>query len=249
MSREPSAMSAASAEAAASALVAELEKSFAEAMRLDAPLDARLKVIRDRVRALSTVFASAVDRMVDRLEKQAAGSAAPAAGDALPPFLLPDEAGRLVSLAELIAEGPAAISFVRGHWCPYCRLNVAGLHEIEDEIRALGARLAVIAPEKRKYAAALKTEAGASFPILSDIDNGYALSINLAIWVGAEMAELIAGAGWNVPDYNGDPSWIMPIPSVFVVRRDGIIADRRIDPDYRRRMDLAELLAAIRAAR
>lgn len=249
MSPEPPAMSAAISEADSSEIVAELEKSFGEALRMDAPLDARLKVIRDRVRALSDVFATAVDRMVDRLEKQAAGATAPAAGDEMPAFLLPDETGRLVSLAELIADGPAAICFVRGHWCPYCRLNVSGLHEIEEEARALGARIAVIAPERRKFTASLKAEAGAEFPILSDLDNGYALSLNLAIWVGAEMAALIASAGWDVPDYNGDPSWIMPIPSAFIVRRDGIIAARHIDPDYRRRMDLDDLLEAIKSAR
>jgi peroxiredoxin len=249
MTREPPVTSAARAEAEPTDIVAELERSVGEAMRMDAPLDARLKVIRDRVRALSTVFATAVDRMVERLENQAAGASAPAAGEEMPPFLLPDETGRLVSLAELIAEGPAAICFVRGHWCPYCRLNVMGLHEIEDEIRALGGRLAVIAPEKRKFTAALKSEAHAGFPILSDLDNGYALSLNLAIWVGAEMEALIAGAGWNVPDYNDSPSWMMPIPSAFIVRKDGIIAERRIDPDYRQRMDLDDLLAAVRSAR
>lgn len=249
MTTEPFHMSAAAAGAGSADLVAELEKSFAEAMRLDAPLDERLKVIRERVRSISTVFATAVDRMVERLQAQAAGDTAPQVGEPMPPFLLPDESGRLVSLAELIDEGPAAICFVRGHWCPYCRLNVAGLHDIEDEARSLGAQIAVVAPEKQKFTRLLKSEAHAGFPILSDIDNGYALSLNLAIWVGAEMEALIASAGWDVPDYNGNPSWMMPIPSAFVVKKDGTIAARHIDPDYRRRMDLDDLVAAIKSAR
>jgi peroxiredoxin len=229
-------------------LIAELERTVAEAMRLDAPIDDRLKLVRDRVRTLSDEFAVAVDRMVDRLIEQSAGANAPRAGEPMPAFLLPDDAGRFVALEELIADGPAAISFVRGHWCPYCRLNVLGLHEIEGAARDIGARIAVIAPEKRQYAARLKSESHAGFPILSDIDNGYALSLNLAIWVGAEMAAMIGAAGWNVPDYYGSDAWIMPVPAAFVVRRDGMIAARHIDPDYRRRMDLDALLAALRAA-
>lgn len=229
-------------------LVAELEKTTLEAMAFDAPLDERLKLIRDRVRALSTVFATAVDRMVERLQRQAAGETAPRPGEPMPPFVLPDESGRLISLSELLADGPAAICFVRGHWCPYCRLNVLGLREVEDEIDAMGARILVIAPETARFAAALKAEAGARFPILCDIDNGYALSLNLAIHVGEEMANLIGGAGWDVPAYTGSQSWMMPIPAAFIVREDGVIAERHIDPDYRRRMDLNDLTAAVARA-
>jgi peroxiredoxin len=230
-------------------IVAELEKTFLEANALDAALDVRLKMIRDRVRQLSTEFATAVDRMVDRLERQDAGASAPKVGEPMPPFLLPDETGRLVSLADTIRDGPAAISFVRGHWCPYCRLNAAGLHEIEDEVAALGAGMTVIAPQRRRFNEAMKSEACAKFPILSDIDNGYALSINLAIWVGEEMATLIAAAGWDVPCYQGNDAWLMPVPAVFIVRRDGIVAARHIDPDYRRRVDLHDLIAMVKAAR
>lgn len=230
-------------------LVAELEKTTLEAMALDAPLDERLGLVRDRVRALSSVFATAVDGMVERLNRQAAGDSAPAVGERLPPFVLPDERGRLVSLEQLIEKGPAAICFVRGHWCPYCRLNAAGLHEIEGTIAGLGARLAVILPETREFAAMLKTESGAAFPVLSDIDNGYALSLNLAIYVGEEMSRLIGGAGWDVPRYNGNESWMMPMPAAFIVREDGVISARHIDPDYRRRMDLNALVEAVAEAR
>ncbi len=232
-----------------SELVAKLEEAFKAAVAMDAPLNTRMKVIADEVRALSTVFAEAVDRMVGRLEGQAAGAEAPKVGEPLPAFLLPDEKGRLVALADLIADGPAAISFVRGHWCPYCRLNAVGLAEVQGDVAALGGRIAVVAPELRKYTNALKKEAHAEFPILTDMDNGYALSLNLAIWVGAEMEKLIASAGWEVPNYQGNTAWMMPIPATFVVEPDGVIAARYIDPDYRRRMEIEDLLAAFRRAR
>jgi peroxiredoxin len=232
-----------------SELVAKLEEAFETAIAMDAPLNARMKVIADRVRALSTVFADAVDRMVGRLEGQAAGEAAPKVGEVLPAFLLPDERGHLVALSEAIADGPAAISFVRGHWCPYCRLNAVGLAEVQDEVASLGGRIVVIAPERRRFTSALKKEAHAEFPILTDMDNGYALSLNLAIWVGAEMENLIASAGWEVPAYQGNAAWMMPIPATFVVGTDGVIVARYIDPDYRRRMEIEDLLAAFKQAR
>ena len=38
---------------------------------------------------------------------------------------------------------------------------------------------------------------------------------------------------------------MLPIPAVFVVGQDGIIVTRHVDPDYRRRMDLDELVRSL----
>ncbi|NWG46903.1 MAG: AhpC/TSA family protein [Alphaproteobacteria bacterium] len=230
-------------------LVARLDEAVGRAAALDAPLGARLSLIADEVRALSTEFAEAVDTLVARLEGTQAGRSAPQVGEVMPPFLLPDETGRLVSLADLLAEGPAVLAFIRGHWCPYCRISGIALAEVEDAIAAEGARLAVITPQTARHSVAQKREAGADYPILTDMDNGYALSINLVFWVSTEMSTLIDTAGWHIPEINSNPTWTLPIPATFVIGQDGIIRARYVDADYRRRMEIADLLAAVRAAR
>ena len=230
-------------------LISRLEDAFREALERDAALDLRLCIIRDAVRSLSPTFARAVDRLVARLDAAAAGANAPLPGEPMPPFLLPDETGRLVSLRDMVQDGPAAIVFHRGHWCPYCRLNAAALAEVERELAASCGRVVAITPDRRRYAARLKAESGGSFPVLTDMDNGYALSLNLAIWVGTEMQELISAAGWDLATYHGNSAWMLPIPATFVVRADGIVSARYVDPDYRRRMDIEELIAALRRAR
>ena len=40
----------------------------------------------------------------------------PAAGDALPPFELPDTAGNLVRSADLLEQGPLVLTVYRGVW-------------------------------------------------------------------------------------------------------------------------------------
>ena len=97
--------------------------------------------------------------------------------------------------------------------------------------------------------AAWKSEAKADFPILTDLDNGYALSLDLAICVGEEMRGLIGVAGWDLPAYQGNETWMLPIPATFVVGTDGIITARFVDPDYRERMAMEDLIAALRKAR
>jgi peroxiredoxin len=232
----------------ANPLVEALEKAVQHAWDLDIPLNEKLTIVADEVRSLSTVFADAVDRMVIRLKNTGAGETAPGVGDAMPPFVLPDERGRLVGLEELLVQGPVAISFNRGHWCPYCRLNVHALADLQKEMTEEGRQLVAIVPERRKFTSALKAEADAPFPVLTDMDNGYALSLNLAIWVGAEMEALIASAGWDVPAYQGNAAWMLPIPATFVVGADGLITARYLDPDYRKRVEIDTLRAALRAA-
>jgi peroxiredoxin len=226
---------------------AALEVALTQARALDAPLNDRMRVIADAVRALSADFAGAVDTFVERLQAAAAGADAPAVGEPMPPFLLPDERGRLVSLTSLLGKGPVVIAFHRGHWCPYCRLNAFALAQAAP--RFGDARIVAITPELQKHTVALKAESGAQFPILSDMDNGYALSVNLAIWVDDLMASMIDAAGWNIPSYNGAEAWILPIPATLVLGSDGVVTARDIDPDYRRRMDLDELEAAVRRSR
>jgi peroxiredoxin len=219
------------------------------AMVSNAPLNERLGVVWDAVRTFRPRSAEAVSQLVDRLKNHAAGSTAPKVGDPMPGFLLPDERGRLVSLAGLLRDGPVVISFQRGHWCPYCRVSTIGLVEVQDEIKAAGAQLVIILPERRRFATMLKGGTGARFPFLSDMDNGYALSLDLVMWVGSRMKELMAETGIDLSEYQDNESWFLPIPATFVVGSDGVIVARYVDPDYRRRMEIADLLAAVRQAR
>jgi peroxiredoxin len=224
------------------------EQSVQAAIELDAPLNERLDVIARAVRHLNADFADAVDRLVARLQEQGAGAMSPAPGDTMPPFMLPDDGGKLIGLAGILQQGPAVVTFQRGHWCPYCRLNAIGIVEAQQEIAALGGQVVVIMPERRKFAKAMKAAVGAEFPFLTDMDNGYALSLNLAIWIGAEMERLM-GVAYDLAHYHGNASWFLPIPATFIVGTDGLITDRFVDPDYRRRMDIDDLIAALRRAR
>ncbi|UVO55309.1 peroxiredoxin-like family protein [Sphingomonas sp. SUN039] len=224
-------------------LIAALDDAVVEARSRDIPLGARLRFVADRVRDLSPVYADAVDVFVGRLESVDAGTSAPQVGDVMPSFMLPDQDGRMVTLDGLLRNGPAVLVFHRGHWCPYCRLNMAGVAEIEARVAPRA--LVAISPERQQYTRMMRSDAGAGFPFLSDVGSGYALSLNLAIWVDDAMAQLIAGAGKDIPEYQGTKGWIMPIPAVFVVGTDSRIIARHVDPDYRRRMELADILSVL----
>lgn len=224
-------------------LVAALESKFQSVRNNQWSLNRRLKAIADEVRSQSPEFADAVDAFVARLKRAEAGDGAPAVGEAMPDFALPDQNGRIVRLEDIVAAGPAVLAFHRGHWCPYCRLNMVGLGEIQDQLG--DARIYAISAERQIYTRKLQAESGAKFPFLTDVDAGYALSINLAIWVDEAMSSLIASAGWDVPGYHGGQGWILPVPAVFVLDREGVVRTRHIDPDYRQRMELDAIVEAV----
>jgi peroxiredoxin len=225
----------------------------AEAFRIardsDAPINQRLETYAATLRALNPAASGITDRMVDRLKSAGAGLNAPQIGEPMPPFLLPDDTAHLVSLEELLQKGPVAVALHRGHWCPYCRINAHALAHIDAEARAAGGQIVAITPERQEFAHRHKQDAGASFRMLTDYANGYALSLNLAIWIGDEMIDYMRKGGRNLESFHGVGGWFLPIPATFVVGTDGLIKARFVDPDYRKRMDLDELVSALRNAR
>ena len=227
---------------------ATLEEAFRHCRDMDASLNERLEAFSEATRCLIPGYQEAVDRMVDRLKVHEAGLSAPKAGEMMPPFAMPDEQGRLVTLDDLLHDGPLAMTFHRGHWCPYCRINTRALAQAQARIAADGAHLAAIMPERQQFAAAFKQDGEIRYPVLSDIDNGYALSLNLAVWVGDEMQRILEAGGRDVANYQGNQTWVLPIPATFVVARDGRVTARFIDPDYRNRMTIEDLLAALKEA-
>lgn len=224
-----------------------LEESTERCRNLDAPLAERLQAFADEVRSLNAEFADTVERMVVRLRAAGAGESAPHPGEPMPEFMLPDQSGNLVSLAELVERGPVVIAFHRGHWCPYCRITADALTRIHGQLEDLGAGLVVITPEIERFNQELRAAVGARYPVLSDMDNGYALMLNLAFYVGDEKKKLMKFAGWDIPPYNANDNWTLPIPATFVVGADGLVKARHIDPDYRKRMDVEAILEAVAA--
>ena len=225
-----------------------LEEAFVRCRNLEVPLADRLQAFATEVRGLGPHFQTAIDALVSRLAQSNAGATAPKVGEPMPAFLLSDEQGRLVRLEDFLREGPVALAFNRGHWCPYCRNNIDALARAEVEVGAEHRHIVAIVPDRQKFSMWLKSDAKAPFPILTDIDNGYAMTLGLAIYVGDELKQMMVSSGWDPGVSQGTDNWMLPIPATFIVGTDGIVRGRFVDPDYRTRMATEDMLAALRSA-
>ena len=210
-------------------------------------LNERMNAYRDESARRRPDFAHAYDALIERLCKLDWSAAGPQVGDRLEPFNLPDAEGRLVSLSALLLTGPVVVSLNRGHWCPYCRFDLRALAAVYDEIKASGAEVVSIMPDAAAYTRGYAAQNALPFPLLSDMDHGYALSLGLVYWAGAELQRLYAEAGIALERYQKNEGAFLPIVTKFVVGRDGVIAARFIDVEFRRRTEPAAILAALRA--
>lgn len=223
-----------------------LAEAFADICASDAPLNQRLAAYAARLRELNFPFAEAYDTMVARVLAGEVGCAAPVVGDPMPDFMLPGRDGQIISLHDVTRRGPAVISFNRGHWCSFCKIELRTIAEHYDEIVGAGGEMVSIIPEKQQFIKPLRALTLDKFQILTDIDNGYALSLGLVMWVGEHLKTLMQGRGYHLETYHGNDGWFIPVPATFVVGMDGKVVARFVDPDFRRRMDIDEILAALR---
>lgn len=225
-----------------------LEEAFQQICAMEAPLGERMEAFSAAVRRFGAPFAEAYDVLVARLGSGRAGSKAPGVGETMPPFLLPDTKGNLVSLEGLLKEGPAVISLNRGHWCKFCAIELTTLSQALNEIADYGANVVAIMPESELYTAKASERIGNAFSILSDIDNSYSLALGLTIWLGEEVRKLYLSHGLLLEQYQGSSSWFVPIPATFVVGQDWKILARYVDPDFRKRMEIEDIIAALKSA-
>jgi peroxiredoxin len=205
----------------------------------------RLESETRRGRETEPAVAQAYDNLVERLIKSGAGSNSPRDGDALPPFALPDENGRLVRSADFAGQKTVIVSLNRGHWCSYCRIELEGLQSIHDQVVRRGGAIVAITPDRQAYARKLKERCGLAFPVLTDMDNAYAMSLGLAVWAGEEIRALYEQSHLDLAESQGNGSWLIPIPATYIVEPDGRIKASFVDADFRKRMPPEEILRAI----
>jgi peroxiredoxin len=117
--------------------------------------------------------------------------------------------------------------------------------EILPELERLGASLVAITPELPNSSLSTAEKNKLAFSVLSDVGNHVARRYGLVFKLADALRGPMEKLGIDLAKVNGDPSWELPIPATYVIAPDGIVRLAFVDADYRRRLEPADILAAL----
>ena len=183
---------------------------------------------------------------IEELRTSFALEAAAGLGSIAPDFRLPDVKGNLVSLSDLLLDGPVVVTFYRGGWCPYCNIQLRAYQAALPQMAALGARLVAISPQLPDQSLSTAQADELTFHVLSDVGNQAARRFGLVYALPEELRAALRSNNKALPGINGDESWELPVPATYVIARDGRIVLAYIEVDYRKRLEPEAILDALR---
>ncbi len=164
-------------------------------------------------------------------------------GQTAPNFTLPDNTGELFTLSQATEQQTIVISFYRGGWCPYCNMELEALQTMLPKIEATGAKLIVISPELPEKATETKQRNGIEFTILHDEGNKLAKRFGLVFSLDKSLRPIYHDFDLDIPNYNGDTSYSLPIPATYIISKGNKIMADFIDADYTKRMEPSQIVA------
>ena len=156
-------------------------------------------------------------KAVEELKHAGVAEKALKADDPAPQFELPDQNGKLVRSAELVARAPLVVCFIRGRWCPFCVGQMEAMNAIVPELEKLGVSLVAISPQTVHQSFLMADQHKLEFPLLSDEGNKVARGFGLVYRVPDYQQEVYRRAFTNLPFINGDETWELPIPGTYII--------------------------------
>ncbi len=168
-------------------------------------------------------------------------------GEKAPDFALKDPYGKTIRLSDQLKKGPVVLVFYRGAWCPYCNLQLHTLKDTLPEITRYGATLVAVTPQMPDKSLGQIEKDGFPFEILSDLDDRVVKSYNLYWEVSDKLDNAYKHSfGLDITAFNGPGRRGLPVPGTFIIDRDGTIRAAYADTDYKKRMEPADILAALK---
>jgi peroxiredoxin len=163
-----------------------------------------------------------------------------------PDFKAKDQDGNEVNLKDLRKKGNVVVVFYRGNWCPFCNRYLKKLQDSLELIKGKGAQLVAITPEGDEGVDSTIAHTGATFPIIYDKDMKIANGYKVAFKVDERTLGRYKNAGIDLLKTNNQTKdAYLPVPAIFIVNKEGAVIFRYFDEDYRRRVNVKEILAAL----
>ena len=190
---------------------------------------------------LMTIVMSQISLAQNELPKSATDISPLLIGEKAPNTTLQTIDGKSVSFLETLSKDKTILVFYRGGWCPYCNQHLSALAEAEPELLKLGYKIIAISPDAAKSLEETKSKEKVNYTLLSDSENNFSKAFGLAFEAPKKYEKYLLKGSNNVN------SNVIPVPSVFILDKNGIILFEYIAPDYKNRLSNELLLAVAKS--
>jgi len=181
-------------------------------------------------------------RVVKELKQSGIARRAVQQGTKAQPFELPDHNSKLAKSSDLLINGPLVICLFRGRWCPFCVGQMEGMNAIVPRLQELRATMIAISPQTIQQSYFMADQHKLRFPLLSDAGNKIARQFGLVYRVPEYQQDIYRRAFVNLPFANGDDSWELPIPALYILSRDHDVVYASANADYTERPEPTEVV-------
>ena len=188
---------------------------------------------------------SLFEQQIDAAELHLRSTSVAEVGNLAKDFSLKDTKGTVVTLSEIVLDGPIILTFYRGSWCNFCNAALKFWDNHVPELEARGSKLLAIAPEKIETCREFKAASGIRFELLSDSNNKVAAMYGLVYELPKAAREKLSSFGTDVGMINGNGSWEVPVTATYVIGKDQRVRLADCGPDYRRRLEPEAVLSAL----
>lgn len=113
-------------------------------------------------------------------------------------------------------------------------------------IESLGAQLVAVTPETPDKSLSTREKNDLAFDVLFDQGNKVAEAYGLVFSLSEELRPIYEKFGIDVPGYNGDDSFTLPVPATYIIDRDGTVAFHFADADYTKRLEPGDVVTALK---
>jgi signal transduction histidine kinase len=115
------------------------------------------------------------------------------------------------------------------------------------QIQESGASLMAISPQTPEYSRALVEKEELTFAVLSDVGNTVARRFGLVYAINEAMRAAHQQVGADLPAFNGDDAWELPMPGTFIIDPEGTVVLASVDPDFTHRLDPSAIIGRLLA--
>lgn len=162
-------------------------------------------------------------------------------GEEIPEYTLMSVDGQQVSTKDIFNK-PTVLIIYRGGWCPYCTTHLSAVGQMADSIAQLGYQVVAISPDSPDMLMQTGEKQELNYTLYSDASGQFIQQLGLAFYAPDRYGSMLDKASGDM-----NQNHMIPVPSLFVVQKGGMIEFEYISPNYKARISPELLMNVLNA--